>query len=192
MTVGPSLVWQGDVVDPRHLIAHRGWYAVAVLIPLLAWVFATAHVASSWDAVRSVAVTPVGERINAGGEDLAVFTDLPQPDREIECVAVGPKKKRTAIPASPVEVVVNSDGSQWTLIGFLDNAGDGFRVRCSPTDDRTDAAIYGYALIDDLQSRSGTGHLIAWGGVVLGLALAAVTTWARLTRPVTRSRGRDS
>lgn len=159
-------------------LTRRRWYLVAALIAVLAWVAGTAFAASAWDPLRHAVVEPVGQPIQTNGQgDLAVLTDLPQPERSITCVArVG--KKRTPIPAATVDIVVDSDGSRWHLIGVLPDAPDETRVVCRPEDKQTDTARYGTALVD-LSSREGTGQLIAWAGFVAGLALAGATLTTR-------------
>lgn len=162
-------------------LTRRRWYLVAALVAVLAWVAGTAFAASAWQPLREATVVPVGQPIQTNGKDeLAVLTDLPQDDREIRCVArVG--KKRVEIPRATVDAVVDSDGSRWHLLGVLPNAPDESRVVCRPTDDQTDTARYGTALVD-LSSREGGGRLIAWGGLVAGLALAGATLTVRTRR----------
>lgn len=161
-------------------LTRRRWYVVAALIAVLAWVAGTAYAASAWDPLREATVTPVGQDINPDGQDLAVFTDLVQPDRTIRCFARadGP---RLRVPAPPVDLLVDSDGSRWHLIGVLRDAPDGVHVACGPTDKATDTARYGTA-VADLSSRAGTGRAIAWGGAAIGLLLAAATLTARTRR----------
>lgn len=162
-------------------LTRRRWYLVAALVAVLAWVAGTAFAASAWDPLRTATVVPVGQPIQSSGdEDLAVLTDLPQPERAVTCVARS-GKKRLRIPAATVDIVVDSDGSRWHLIGVLPNAPDQTRVVCRPKDDQTDTARYGTALVD-LSSRVGAGKAISWGGLALGLGLAGTTLTARTRR----------
>lgn len=159
-------------------LTRRRWYLVAALIAVFAWVAGTAFAASAWDPLREATVEPIGQPIQTKSDgDLAVLTDLPQPDRTIECFTrVG--KKRTPIPAATVDVVVDSDGSRWHLIGVLPDPPDEARVVCRPQDKQTDTARYGTALVD-LSSREGAGQVIAWVGFLAGLGLAGATLTAR-------------
>jgi len=162
-------------------LTRRRWYLVAALIAVVAWVAGTAFAASAWDPLRSATVVPVGQPIQTNNDDeLAVLTDLPQAERDIRCVARA-GKKRVEIPAATVDVVVDSDGSRWHLLGVLPDAPDESRVVCRPTDKQTDTARYGTALVD-LSSREGAGRAIAWGGLAAGLGLAGATLTARTRR----------
>jgi hypothetical protein len=162
-------------------LTRRRWYLVAALIAALAWVAGTAFAASAWDPLRSAEVVPVGQPIKTSGDDdLAVLTDLPQAERTITCVARS-GKKRLRVPAATVDIVVDSDGSRWHLIGVLPDAPDQTKVVCRPKDDQTDTARYGTALVD-LSSRVGTGQAIAWAGFIAGLGLAGATLTARTRR----------
>lgn len=162
-------------------LTRRRWYLVAALIAALAWVAGTAFAASAWDPLRDAPVIPLGQPIQSSGDDdLAVLTDLPQAERDVTCVARS-GKKRLPIPAATVDIVVDSDGSRWHLIGVLPDAPDQVRVVCKPKDGQTDTARYGTALVD-LSSRVGTGEAIGWLGLVAGLALAGATLTARTRR----------
>lgn len=162
-------------------LTRRRWYLVAALIAVLAWVGGTAFAASAWDPLRAAQVIPVGQSIQGNGEDdLAVLTDLPQPERDVTCVARS-GKKRIPVPAATVDVVVDSDGSRWHLLGVLPDAPDQVRVVCRPKDRQTDTSRYGTALVD-LSSRVGTGETLGWLGLVAGLGLAGATLTARTRR----------
>ncbi|MCD9155392.1 hypothetical protein [Aeromicrobium duanguangcaii] len=162
-------------------LTRRRWYLVAALIAALAWVAGTAFAASAWDPLRDAEVVPVGQPIqSAGDDDLAVLTDLPQAERDIRCVARS-GKKRIPVPAATVDIVVDSDGSRWHLLGVLSDAPDQTRIVCKPKDGQTDTARYGTAVVD-LSSRVGTGQAIAWTGFIAGLGLAGATLTARTRR----------
>lgn len=160
--------------------SRRWWYLVAVTIAVVAWVVGTAISASAWDPLRQAEVELVGQPIQTNGQDLAVLTDLPQPDRNVTCTARS-GKKRIVIPAAPVEVVVPSDGSRWHLIGVLDNPPSNARVTCRPADNATDTARYGTALVD-LSSHTSAGKVVAWGGFLVGLGLAGIVVYTRTRR----------
>lgn len=159
-------------------LTRRRWYLVAALIAVLGWVAGTAFAASAWDPLRETTVTPVGQPIKASGQDdLAVLTDLTQPERDVACIArVG--KKRVPIEAATVDIVVDSDGSRWHLLGVLPDAPDQSRIVCRPADKQTDTARYGTALVD-LSSREGVGQIIAWAAFAGGLGLAGATLTLR-------------
>lgn len=166
-------------------LAKRRWYAVAALIAVLGWVVGTAHAASAWDPLRDTTVTPLGQNIDPGGDDVAVFTDLQQPERNIRCFARadGPQLR---VPAAPVDITVDSDGSRWHLIGVLRGGPDGLHVACGPADaadGATDTARYATAVVD-LSSRVGAGRVIGWGGFAAGALLAGATVVARTRRLV--------
>lgn len=162
-------------------LTRRRWYLVAGLLAALAWVAGTAFAASAWDPLRDAQVVPVGQPIQTNGsDDLAVLTDLPQADRTISCVARN-GKKRTPVPPATVDIVVDSDGSRWHLIGVLSDAPDETRIVCRPDDEQTDTARYGTAVVD-LESRVGTGRAIAWTGLIAGAGLAGATVTARTRR----------
>ena len=158
-------------------LSHRRWYVVAALIALFSWAAGTAYAASAWDPVRTAAVAPIGQDLNPAGKDLAIFTDVLQPDRNVQCFARadGPRIK---VPAAPVEISVDSDGTRWHLIAVLRSAPDGVHVACAPRDKAIDTARYGTAIVD-LSSRLGTAKLMSWGGFAVGLTLATATLYAR-------------
>lgn len=162
-------------------LTRRRWYVVAALIAVVAWIAGTAFAASAWDPLRSATVVPVGQPVQVrGGDHLAVLTDLPQPERQVSCVARA-GKKRVPIPAATVDVIVDSDGSRWHLLGVLPDAPDESRVVCRPADKQTDTARYGTALVN-LSDRVGAGKAIAWVGLLGGLGLAGATLTARTRR----------
>lgn len=162
-------------------LTRRHWYAVAALIAALAWVVGTAVAASSWDRLREATVVPVGQPIEvSAGQQLAVLTDLPQPERDIRCTA-RLSGERTVIPAATVDIVVDSDGQRWRLLGVLEDPPDGARVVCRARDDQTDTARYGTA-VADLSGLDAAGTAIAWTGLLGGLGLAAATLTARTRR----------
>lgn len=161
----------------------RAWYVIGALIAAVGWVGATAYTAGAWDQLRDSTVTPVGQPFDGSGHDVAVLTDLPQPGREIACEAVGPGEERTPIPSdSVVDVTVSSDGTRWHLIALMEDGREQMSVECRPGDERSDSAIYGYAVVDDLDARDRTGSLLAWGSLVAGVAVIGATAWRRAQR----------
>lgn len=160
------------------------WYVLGVGLAVGGWLAGVVHSAGAWDVVRQSPVTVAAEKFDAAGSHVGVLTDLVQPDREIRCRAVGPKKgQATEIEAAPVDVSVNSDGTRWHLIGITDGR-DGMRIRCNPTDKRTDPAVYGYQLISALSDRADTSRFIAVGGALGGILLVSWTAWSRRGRTV--------
>lgn len=161
-------------------VRSRTWYIAGALIAAFGWVAATAYTAGAWDELRSSTVTPVGQPFDASGHSVAVLTDLPQPGRQISCEAAGPGEERTAIGSdSVVDVTVSSDGSHWHLIALMPKGRDQMSVECRPDDERSDSAIYGYAIVDDLDARDGAGSAISWGSLVIGLLVVGGTAWRR-------------
>ncbi|MFD1859422.1 hypothetical protein EHW97_07410 [Aeromicrobium camelliae] len=158
----------------------RAWYVIGAVIAAVGWVGATAYTAGAWDQLRGSTVTPVGQPFDGSGHDVAVLTDLPQPGREIACEAVGPGEERTPIPSdSVVDVTVSSDGTRWHLIALMEDGREQMSVECRPSDERSDSAIYGYAVVDDLDARDRAGSLLAWGSLAAGAAIIAATAWRR-------------
>lgn len=161
------------------------WYVVAIAIVVVGWLGAVAHSAGAWDVVRESAVTPVGRDFDAKGRHVGVLTDLPQPERGITCEAVGPGKDQTTpIDPAPVDVSVDSDGTRWYLIALMEDGRDGMDVTCTPADENSDSAVYGYQVISELNDRAATTRLLSIVSLVAGIALAGWTAWKRRWRSV--------
>lgn len=161
-------------------MTSRWWYAAAAAIAAVGWIVAVAFTAGTWDELRDSTVIPSGQPFDAEGHDVAVLTDLPQPGRDISCEAVGPAEERTPIPSDAiVDVTVTTDGTRWHLIALMEDGRADMTVECTPGDELSDSASYGYALVNDLDGRDLSGSLIAWGSLAAGLAVAGVVTWRR-------------
>ena len=158
----------------------RWWYVVAALVAAVGWIVAVAFTAGTWDELRGSTVIPSGQPFDAEGHDVAVLTDLPQPGRDIACEAVGPGEERTEISSdSIVDVTVTTDGTRWHLIALMEDGRADMTAECTPGDELSDSASYGYALVNDLDGRDLMGSLIAWVSLTAGIVLAAVTAWRR-------------
>jgi hypothetical protein len=177
-------MWHSESVNLAAFAPRRfWWYVVAALIVVGGWLGSVVYTAGAWNVVRDSPVTPVGRAFDAQGKHVGVLTDLPQPDRGITCLAVGPGKgHKTEIPPAPVDVSVDRDGVRWYLIALMEDGRKGMKVSCAPTDKRVDSAVYGYQVIGSIGDRAGMGRVLAWGGVLLGGALAALTAWNRRGR----------
>ena len=165
-------------------------YLVAVLVVLIGWVLATVIAAGAWDPIREANVTPVTEKkADIAGRTLAVYTDIPQPDRQINCFANGPKKDQsTPIPAAKIQVSTEVDGTEWNLVAVLPEGGrDGVTVTCTPRDRAVDNATYSYAIVEGFTSRAEIAQSVAIIGLLVGLGVAAATFWIR--RKAKKSQG---
>ncbi len=155
----------------------RIWYGIAFLVAAIAWSVGAAYAASAWNPLRTAEVTVVGQDLSPNGQEIAIFTDVVQADRKIECSTRGREPRVEARPA-PVEITVASGGTNWHLIGVVEGAPDGVRIKCRPADGSTDTARYG-TVVADLSSRGGTAKTVVWGGFAAGLAIAGLTVAAR-------------
>lgn len=157
------------------------WYLAALLLTIGSLMLAVAVAASAFDPVRDASVTPITERVDAAGTTLAVYTDLVQEDRPLNCRGrYGPDDVgRVEIPAKDVQITAQGDGTRWTLVGLLDKGRDGLRIVCTPDDERVDNARYGYATVTGYDSAVNNGKGIAYIGVTVGAALASWVFWCR-------------
>jgi len=155
------------------------WYLAAFLLVLATSVLAIVVAAGAWDPVREASVTPVGERVDGTGKSLAVYTDIVQPDRGVTCLATGPGKKVTEIPAARLAITVNDNGDQWHLIAILNEGAKNQLITCTPRDRRVDDATYTYAAVTGFESRGNTGKGIAILGLAGGVGLAGYTFYTR-------------
>lgn len=143
--------------------------------------------AGAWDSVREAPVAVVDQPLDAGGQSVAVFTDVVQPERRVTCAqttAADRKadKKPEPIPAASLEIVVTGDGNEWHLIGFEPNGRNDMAIRCTPADKRSDNATYAFSTVDGFTSRANTGNGIAIIATALGIGLAIWTFIARRRR----------
>jgi hypothetical protein len=152
-------------------------------IALLGWNVGIAVAAQAWDPVEEATVTSAGGPVDAGGQSLAVFTDVVQPERRVTCAwTVEGKEKATPIPPPSRTLVVRDDGSEWYLIGFELNGRDAMTVSCTPKDKRADNATYAFAVVDGFNSRAQTGNIMVITGTFVGIGLAIWTFIARRRR----------
>jgi len=156
-------------------------YLVGVLVVLTGWVAATMIAAGAWEPVQEANVTPTTEKnADAAGHTLAVYTDIPQPERTIVCTADGPEKDRsTTLPAAKIDVVTEVDGTEWHLVALWPEGRDDVKVACTPKDRKIDNATYSYAVLDGFTSRGQTAQIVAFAGLFAGAAVAGGTYWTR-------------
>ncbi len=143
--------------------------------------------AGAWDAVRAAPVAAVNKPLDAGGQSVAVFTDVVQPERKVACsqsTAAERKaeKKPKPIPVASLELVVTDDGNEWHLIGFEPDGRNDMAIRCTPADEGSDNATYAFSTVDGFTDRANTGNGIAIIGTALGIGLAIWTFIARRRR----------
>lgn len=157
------------------------WYLAAFLLALGSAMAGTAVAASAFDPIRDATVTPVTERVDAGGSTLAIYTDLVQDDREISCRGRYGEgdRGRVVIPATDIAVTAQGDGTTWHLIALLEKGRDGLRIVCTPTDERVDNAAYGYASVTGYGSAVTNGRGIAAIGAGAGAVLVGWILWCR-------------
>ena len=182
-------VWQGD--DVR--LINPLWYLAALTIALGGQVVGTAIAASSWDAVRDAPLVNVSEPVDATGASVAVFTDVPQPDRDIRCVATetaadADDAEPVDVPEAPLDLTAVADGTTWHLVGFLLDPPDAeVRVACAAQDGAGDSASYTASTPEGVGDRANLGNGIAWLFTLAGIVLAIyVFTSRRRHRKETR------
>ena len=157
------------------------------MLALTGWVVATVVAAGAWDEVRDAPVAVVDRPLDAGGQSVAVFTDVVQPERKVTCAHTTEadrkaEKKPKPIRKASIELVVTDDGNEWHLIGFEPDGRNDMTIRCTPTDKRSDNATYAFATVDGFTSRANTGNGIAIIATALGIGLAIWTFIARRRR----------
>lgn len=157
------------------------WYLAAMALALATMMAAIAVAASAWDPVRDATVTPVTERVDAGGSSLAIYTDILQTDRHISCRGRygDGDKGRVEIPDKGVDITAQGDGTKWTLIGLLEKGRDGLRIVCTPADQRVDNAAYGYATVTGYSSAVNNGKGIASIGLSIAAGFGGWVFWSR-------------
>ena len=143
--------------------------------------------AGAWDAVRAAPVTAVNKPLDAGGQSVAVFTDVVQPERKVTCTQTTSAereadKKPKPIPQASLELVVTDDGNEWHLIAFEPDGRNDMAIRCTPADKGSDNATYAFSTVDGFTSRANTGNGIAIIGTALGIGLAIWIFIARRRR----------
>ena len=140
--------------------------------------------AGAWDSVRDAAITSANQPIDANNRSVAVFTDVVQPDRRVTCRATTEadrkaKREPTEFPSAPLDLVVNDDGNEWHLIGFMLEGRNDMTIQCTPADKRADNATYGYSVVDGFMRRATIGNGIGW--LALGAA-GVLAIWTFIAR----------
>ncbi|MEH3032859.1 MAG: hypothetical protein PGN07_02175 [Aeromicrobium erythreum] len=155
------------------------WYVAALVVAFGGYMAGVATAGSAWNLATDATVQPVRTSVDAKDRAVAVFTDIPQPDRDVRCRTGGEGKPRKPIPESRIRPRTTQDGTTWTLIGILPSGYDGLYAVCAPKDGGTDPASYGLAAVDGFDSRVNLGNGITWLSVAAGLGLGV---WTFLTR----------
>jgi hypothetical protein len=150
----------------------------ALFIALIGLIAGFSVAAGAWDRVEEAGISAASGPIDAAGRSVAVFTDVRQPERRIDCETTVNKASKPVLPAT-LDLVVNDDGSEWYLIGFVEHGRDGMEIRCRPEDGRADNATYAVAVVDGFSERVNTGKGIAYVSLAAGLGLAIWTFIAR-------------
>lgn len=164
-------MWQAEAVR----LINPLWYLAALTIALGGQVVGTAVAASSWDFVREAPLVNASEPVDATGGSVAVFTDVPQPDRDIGCVVTetADDSEPVDVPEAPLDLTAVSDGTTWHLVGFLLDAPDGeLRVACAAQDGAGDSASYAVSTPEGVGDRANVGNGIGWLATLAGIVLA--------------------
>lgn len=155
----------------------------ALFLAIGGWMAGTIVAAGAWDPVRDASITSTTRPLDAGGQSVAVFTDVLQPERQVTCRSTNEDEKETTpIPPAGYDLTVDDDGNQWYLIGFELKGRDAMTISCTPRDKRSDNATYAYSVVDGFAARTKTGNAIAITGTVAGIGLAIWTFIARRRR----------
>lgn len=150
------------------------------MLALVGWTAGAVVAAGAWDAVRDAGITSASGSVDASGRSVAVFTDVVQPERRIICESrIGDAEKSARVPPPSLDLVVDDDGNQWHLIGFIQKGRDDTTITCAPLDERSDNATYAYTVVDGWTDRANTGEWIVRIGTLSGIALAIWTFIAR-------------
>jgi hypothetical protein len=153
----------------------------ALFIALIGLIAGFSVAAGAWDRVEHTGITSASGPVDAAGQSVAVFTDVKQPERRVSCEATV-RKASTPVPPASLALVVNDDGNEWYLIGFIEDGRDGMEIRCAPRDKRPDNATYAYSVVDGFNDRANTGKGIAYLALSAGTGLAIWTFIARRRR----------
>ncbi len=166
---------QSDGVRPSS-----AWcYVAALVVAFGGYMVGIATAGSAWNLALDSTVQPATTALAAKDRTVAVFTDIPQADRDVSCRTGGTDKPRRAIRESRISPSTTQDGTTWTLIAVLPSGFDDLKVVCTPKDKRADPASYGIAAVDGFSSRVNLGNGIAWLSVAVGVALGV---WTFVTR----------
>lgn len=166
-----------DAVRPVKTV----WYLVAVVLIFGGWMAGVATAGTAWNIVREASLQPTRKPVDAANESVAVFTDVPQPDRDITCTARRGAKDTTpsTIPDATLDLTITRDGTVWTLIGLLRDGSPDLRVACTPKDKATDPASYSVGVVQGFVDRTRLGTGIGVLSVVVGFLLVGWTWWCR-------------
>jgi hypothetical protein len=160
------------------------WYLAALALALASWIVGVAVAGGAWDAVRNAPITSANQALRAQGESIAVFTDVVQAERRITCslVDVVRDAEPEPMPASPIALTVEDDGTTWNLVAFQPDGRDNVTVSCSPADKGVDNAQYAYAVVDGFVERARAGNFVILGGFFGGIIVAILVFMRRRRR----------
>lgn len=156
------------------------WYLAAFMAGSIAWMVGVTVAGSAWDIVRDASISSSNQALDAQGQSIAVFTDVPQANRSIECRLISVINDESQ-PMTPYDsrvvqqLPVEDDGKTWYLIAFEQDGLDGVTATCAPKDGGVDNAQYAVAVVDGYRKRNLTGLAIMAGGIVVASVLATVT-----------------
>ena len=161
-----------------------GWYLLAVVLIFGGWMVGVATAGTSWNLVREATLQSSTTPIDAANQSVAVFTDVPQTDRDIRCrYRNGPKGSQSKdVDDASLSLTVTRDGTVWTLIGLVRDGGKDVQVACLPRDKATDPATYAVAAVEGFTDRQRLGLGIGILSVSAGFALVGWTWWCRRAR----------
>lgn len=151
---------------------------------MVGWMVGAAVAAGAWDSVREAGITSASQPVNANNRSVAVFTDVVQPDRRVTCRATTEadrkaKREPTEFPPASLDLVLDDDGNEWHLIGFMPEGRNDMTIKCTPADKRADNATYAYSVVEGFTTRANAGKGIGW--IATGSA-AALAIWTFIAR----------
>src|SRR5699024_1476629 len=177
-------------------------YLGAFDLVLAGWLVAVKIAAGDWDATKTAEIMPVSERTDASATAgrIAVYTDTPQPERDITCIGKPGKKSKNAGKTNqqkktpekeitfrdPGTTIENRYRDQtWHLVAITspDVQRSNVKIACTPKDKKADSAGYGWALVPDpskAQIGQGVGSIATSVGVVW--AVVTFVRWRRARR----------
>lgn len=172
--------------DDEKSVLSPTWYLAALALALVGWVVGVAVAGSAWDNVRNATVTSANQPLAARGASVAVFTDILQSGRQIICRSQEPGHRARRVPAAPLSLSIEDDGTTWHLIAFEPKGRDNMALSCRPKDHSADNALYAFSAVDGFLTRANLGNTIIQAMMLAALA-TAVTVFLRRRREL-RSR----
>jgi hypothetical protein len=155
-------------------VLSPAWYLTALALALVGWVVGVAVAGGAWDQVRAASVSSANQAVSAKGSSVAAFTDVLQTGRRIVCHSSEPGRPAQQLPAAPLPLAIDDDGTTWHLIAFEPKARDNMSLSCRPEDRQADNAQYAFATVDGFLRRARIGNIIIIASMIgsLGTAVA--------------------